>query len=252
VPGPARRSSEKERAEFRSLAQPVWERHSATVNRAMTRMPALRGPQVDAARTDLVAVHLYLSDSHGELTPPGEATPDDSGLPGCYTACLASGLCRLPSYRGVAVRGGLSADEGIERFVPGSVLREPGPVSALPLGVAAGLSAAAGGFVIWSSTGRRVRPLLGSVPGLGADEVVFPPGTGLRVLDVRSAGPAPIVLLSEVLGSGPAADDRRGGLDDADRATLERLDEALRRQAPSSGGVSPTTWPTRCAKPLGG
>lgn len=252
VPGPARRSSEKERAEFRSLAQPVWERHSATVNRAMTRMPALRGPQVDAARTDLVAVHLYLSDSHGELTPPGEATPDDAGLPGCYTACLASGLCRLPSYRGVAVRGGLSAGEGIERFVPGSVLREPGPVSALPLGVAAGLSAAAGGFVIWSSTGRRVRPLLGSVPGLAADEVVFPPGTGLRVLDVRSAGPAPIVLLSEVLGSGPAADDRRGGLDDADRATLERLDEALRRQAPSSGGASPTTWPTRCAKPLGG
>jgi hypothetical protein len=82
--------------------------------------------------------------------------------------------------------------------------------------------------------------------------VVFPPGTGLRVLDVRSAGPAPIVLLSEVLGSGPAADDRPAGLDDADRATLERLDEALRRQVPSSGGASPTTWPTRCAKPLGG
>ncbi|MDN3354819.1 hypothetical protein [Actinomadura sp. DC4] len=247
---PARRSSEKERAEFRSLAQPVWERHSATVNRAMTRMPALRGPQMDATRTDLVAVHLYLSDSHSELTPPGEKTPDDADLPGCYTACLASGLCRLPSYRGVAVRGGLPADGALGRFVPGSVLREPGSVSALPLAAAAGLSAAAGGFVIWSSTGRRVRPLLGSVPGLAADEVVFPPGTGLRVLDVRSAGPAPIILLSEVLGA--AADDRSGDLDDADRATLERLDEALNRQVPSSGGTSPTAWPTRCAKPLGG
>ncbi|GAB3976047.1 hypothetical protein GCM10029978_061780 [Actinoallomurus acanthiterrae] len=42
-PGPAvkplRRSTEAERAEFRSLVQPIWERHSAAVNRALTRMP---------------------------------------------------------------------------------------------------------------------------------------------------------------------------------------------------------------------
>jgi hypothetical protein len=241
---PVRRSTEAERAEFRTLAQPVWERHSASVNRAMTRMPALRGAQVDAARTDLVAVHIYLSGGQGELDEE-----DGGGMPAGYTACLGSGLCRLPSYRGAVVRGGLP-EGGLERFMPGSVVREPGPVSALPIGVAAGLSAAAGGYVIWSSTGRRVRPLLGSTSGAASDEVVFPPGAAFRVLDVRSAGPAPIVLMTEVVGGGPV-DERPGGLDDADRATLERLDEALRRQAASTSGASPATWPARCAEPLG-
>jgi hypothetical protein len=239
-----RRSTEAERADFRSLAQPVWERHSASVNRAMTRMPALRGTQVDAARTDLVAVHIYLSGGHAELNRrPEEHAP---GIPACYSACLAAGLCRLPSYRGVAVHGGLPADGGLERYVPGAMLREQGPVSALPIGVAAGLTAATGGYVIWSATGRRVRPLLGAAP----DEVVFPPGTAFRVLDVRSTGPAPIVLLSEVLGGGPGIDDRPGGLCDADRATLERLDEALRREKLPAGGTSLATWPARCAEPL--
>jgi hypothetical protein len=237
-----RRSSETERTEFRSLAQPVWERHSAAVNRAMTRMPALRGAQVDAARTDLVAVHIHLSGGHGELDA---REPGGAGTPACYTACLASGLGRLPSYRGVAVRGGLPADGGLERFVPGSVLRDPRPVSALPVGVAADLPATAGGYVIWSLTGRRVRPLLGAGTGAASDEVVFPPGTGFRVLDVRSAGPAPIVLLSEVRGAGQGP----GVLDDADRAALARLDEALSRQA--QGGTAPATWPARCTEPLG-
>jgi hypothetical protein len=243
-----RRSTEAERTEFRSLAQPVWERHSAAVNRAMTRMPALRGAQVDAARTDLVAVHIHLSGGHGELD---HRKPDGAGIPACYTACLASGLCRLPSYRGVAVRGGLPADGDLERFVPGTLLRDPEPVSALPIGVAADRSAAVGGYVIWSFTGRRVRPLLGAGPGSASDEVVFPPGTGFRVLDVRSAGPAPIVLLSEVRGAGPGTGDLLGVLDDADRVTLGRLDEALSRQVPSPGGTAPATWPARCAESLG-
>ncbi|MGH3375160.1 MAG: hypothetical protein ACRDP6_10500 [Actinoallomurus sp.] len=207
-------------------------------------MPALRGVQLDAARTDLVAVHIHLSGGARELTGP---RPDDLG---CYTACLGSGLCRLPSYRGVAVRGGLPAGE-LERFAPGQAFREPGPVSALPIGAAGDLPARAGGYVIWSATGRRVRPLVGAAPGAGSDEVVFPPGVTFRVLDVRSSGPEPVVLLSEVPGAGPV-DDRPGGLDDADRATLERLDEALRRQEASNGAAALATWPARCDEPLRG
>jgi hypothetical protein len=236
-----RRSTDAERAAFRAFAQPVWERYSASVNRAMTRMPALRGSQLDAARADLVAVHLYLSGGLGELTRADAA----GGGPAGYTACLASGLARLPSYRGVAVRGGLSAGE-LERFVPGGVLRDLGPVSALPIAAAGQRLGAAGGYAIWSSTGRRVRPLLGSAPGVGFDEVVFPPGAVFRVLDVRSAGPAPTVLLIEVVGGG-SADDRPGVLSDADRAALVRLDEALRRPAPSDDAP----WPPRCDVPLG-
>lgn len=252
VAAPLRRSTEAERADFRSLAQPRWERHSASVNRAMTRMPALRGGQVDAVRTDLVAVHVYLAGGLGELDERAPASPGQAGLPDSYIACLASGLSRLPSYRGVAVRGGLPADGDLRRFVPGTVLRGPAPVSALPIGVAAGLSAATGGYVIWSSTGRRVRPLLGSGSGAASDEVVFSPGTAFRVLGVRSEGNAPIVLLSEVRGRGSDTGDGSGALDDADRAALERLDEALRRHAPSAEGTSPAAWPARCTEPLGG
>ncbi|MEV5750310.1 hypothetical protein AB0L00_21020 [Actinoallomurus sp. NPDC052308] len=247
---PLRRSTEAERAEFRSLVQRIWERHGAAVNRAMTRMPALRGGQVDAARTDLVAVHVHLSGGLGEPDGQEPGSPGGAGLPDSYLACLASGLSRLPSYRGAAVRGGLPADGDLERFVPGTVLHGPGPVSALPIGGAVEMFAATGGYVIWSSTGRRVRPLLGS--GAASDEIVFPPGTAFRVLGVRSAGQAPIVLLSEILRTGSATGDRPGVLGDADQAALERLDEALRRQAPSAGGTSPAVWPVRCAEPLDG
>ena len=247
---PVRRSTERERAGFRSLVQPVWERHSASVNRAMTRMPVLRGAQVDAARTDLVAVHLYLSGGLAELAHrPGGQSPDE--LTGSYLACLASGLSRLPSYRGVAVRGGLPAGASA-RFVPGTLLREPAPVSALPIGVAGGLAGAAGGYVIWSSTGRRMRPLLGSGAGAALDEVVFPPGTVFRVLDVRSDGPAPVVMLSEQSSAGPGHGGRPGVLGDADRAALDRLDGALRGAKSPAGGASLSTWPARCAVPLFG
>ncbi|WP_433190363.1 hypothetical protein [Actinoallomurus sp. CA-150999] len=257
-PGPAvkplRRSTEAEQADFRSLVQPVWERHSAAVNRAMTRMPALRGGQVDAARIDLVAVHVHLSGGLGVLDGQEQGSPGEAGLPDSYLACLASGLSRLPSYRGAAARGGLPAAGDLERFVPGSVLRGPGPVSVLPIGGdAAGLSAATGGYVIWSSTGRRARPLLGTGSDAASDEIVFPPGTAFRVLGVRSAaGQAPIVLLSEILRRGSETEDRPGVLGDADQAALEKLDEALRRTAPSAGGTSPAAWPVRCAEPLGG
>ncbi|GAA0340927.1 hypothetical protein NE235_36610 [Actinoallomurus spadix] len=253
VAKPLRRSTETERAEFRSLVQPVWERHSAAVNRAMTQMPALRGGQADAARTDLVAVHVHLSGGLGEPDGPEPGASGGAALPHAYLACLASGLSRLPSYRGAAVRGGLPADGDLERFAPGTVLHGPGPVSALPIGQAAGLTTATGGYVIWSATGRRVRPLVASGHGAVADEIVFPPGTAFRVLGVRSAGQAPIVLLSEIVRAGSETEtgDRPGVLGDADRAALERLDEALRRQEPTAGGTSPAAWPVRCAEPLG-
>jgi hypothetical protein len=236
---------------FRTLVQPIWERHSAAVNRAMTRMPALRGGQVDAARIDLVAVHVHLSGGLGELAGFEPGSPGADAPPEAYVACLASGLSRLSSYRGAAVRGGLPADGDLKRFVPGTVLHGPAPVSTLPIGDAAALSTASGGYVIWSSTGRRVRPLLGSGSGTGSEEIVFPPGTAFRVLGVRTSGPAPIVLLSEIIRVGSETDGRFGVLGDADRAAMERLDEALRKQGTTAGATSPAAWPARCAAPLG-
>jgi hypothetical protein len=261
---PGHVSTEAERTAFRALADAVWERHSAAVIRALTRMPALRGPEQEAARIDLIALHLYLDTSYG---PDASDTPDTPAaslshaalaramrtgdgrlLP--YAACVASALRRLPSYRGLACRRTHEADGGL---VPGTLLRDPGPVCALPL--AAGAPRPAGAqYAIWSVTGRRTRQLTGRPgPASGGDEVVFAPGTLLRVLDVREADGAPLVLLREVpaTASSPSAagavpQDAR--LDDHDRAALDRLDEALRRHPVAPG---PLPWPEMCQGPLG-
>ncbi|MGW3569725.1 hypothetical protein ACWDSL_38685 [Streptomyces sp. NPDC000941] len=247
---PGHVSTEAERTAFRALADAVWERHSAAVTRALTRMPALRGPEQEAARIDLIALHMYLDISYGPDAPDAPDTPaaplshaalargmrtgDERLLP--YAACVASALRRLPSYRGLACSRTHEADGGL---VPGTLLRDPAPVCALP--PAAGAPHPAGAqYVIWSVTARRTRQLTGR-PGSapGGDEVVFAPGTLLRVLDVRETDGAPLVLLREVptTASSPSAagavpQDAR--LDDHDRAALDRLDEALRRHRPAA------------------
>ncbi|ADI03684.1 hypothetical protein SBI_00563 [Streptomyces bingchenggensis BCW-1] len=247
---PGHVSTEAERTAFRALADAVWERHSAAVTRALTRMPALRGPEQEAARIDLIALHMYLDTSYDLDTPDAPDTPaaglsqdalargmrtgDERLLP--YAACVASALRRLPSYRGLACRRTHEADGGL---VPGTLLRDPAPVCALPPGAGAPRPAGAQ-YAIWSVTGRRTRQLTGR-PGSasGGDEVVFAPGTLLRVLDVRDTAGAPLVLLREVptTASSPSAagavpQDTR--LDDHDRAALDRLDEALRRHRPAA------------------
>ncbi|PPS77975.1 MULTISPECIES: hypothetical protein [Streptomyces] len=240
---PGHVSTEAERTAFRALADAVWERHSAAVTRALTRMPALRGAEQEAARTDLVALHVYLDTSYDPEAPDAPApdspaarlnhaalargmrTGDERLLP--YAACVASALRRLPSYRGLAIRRTHEADGGL---VPGTLLRDPGPMCALPLGAGAPRPAGAQ-YAIWSVTGRRTRPLTGRPASAGSasggDEVVFAPGTLLRVLDAREADGAPLVLLREVPAAGAVPQDVR--LDDHDRAALDRLDEALRR-----------------------
>ncbi|WP_262061196.1 hypothetical protein [Streptomyces sp. STR69] len=242
---PGHRSTDTERAAFRALADTVWERHSAAVARALARMPALRGQEQEAARADLIALRLYLLTpegplSHGELTRALRAG-EDRLLP--YAACLASGLNRLPSYRGVALRGSGPPAPGSVGPPPGTPLRDAAPVSATPFDRARAATPVTpgAGYAVWSVTGRRVRHLLDA----GApDEVVFAPGTAFRVLDVRP-GATPLVLLREL----PTADALSTGLDDADRAVLARLDEAL------DGHSFPTgtgQWPERCAGPIGG
>ncbi|MEV8226000.1 hypothetical protein AB0P41_07975 [Streptomyces sp. NPDC079167] len=246
---PGYSSTEEERAAFRELAASEWERHGAAVARMLTRMPALRGREQEAARADLIALRLYLRVTEGPLSHGALhhalGTGDRKLLP--YAACVASGLRRLPAFRGAVVRG---ARPG-ETPAAGSLLRDAGPVSALP---ADGAQPAPGGarYLVSSVTGRRIRQLLdGSADDVRADEVVFPPGTVFRVLDVRpdSGSPAsPLVLLRELPGIPPASASGGAPLDDQDDAALARLDAAL------SGGTAAAAtgpWPVRCAGPVG-
>ncbi|MGA5441555.1 hypothetical protein ACPCKW_18800 [Streptomyces griseoincarnatus] len=237
---PQHSSTPSERAAFRTLAKPVWERHSAAVNRALAEMPALRGAEQEAARVDLVALRMYLTNTEGPLDHRELAESLRSGerrlVP--YAGCVASALARLPSYRGVVLRGRGDA-AGLGDMAPGDVLRDPAPVSGLPLEPVGKRPVAGVGCVIWSTTGRRVRRLMD-----GGEEIVFAPGTAYRVLDVRTDHGAPMVLLRQVR----SAESGSVLLEDGDETALERLNNALAgRTAPGAGD-----WADRCAGPFGG
>ncbi|MFJ3670371.1 hypothetical protein ACIPSE_28345 [Streptomyces sp. NPDC090106] len=242
---PGHRSTEGERNVFRGLADAEWDRHGTAVARALARMPALRGKEQEAARADLIALRLYLHDTEGPLSHQalGRALDAHDGglLP--YVACLASGLNRLPSYRGVVLRATAGIpDGGVPR--PGALLRDAAPVSATPLDPVRPSMTTGASYVIWSVGARRVRQLLD--PGDGPEEVVFTPGTLFRVLDVRRAGrnEARQIFLRELPGSqGPVRPDPEG-----DRAALARLDEAVRGRSAPAGAEQ---WPERCSGPFG-
>lgn len=162
-----------------------------------------------------------------------------------YAGCLASALRRLPSYRGMALRGG-DADGPAPKV--GTLIQEPGPLSAL-----AGSSALPSGvstrYAIWSVTGRKVRQLLDRPGGSPYDEIVFVPGTGFRVLGVRT-GPAgsSVVLLRELPGHATVYMDGAEELSGLDLKALRQLEEALEKDLPVGEGRS---WPERCTGPVG-
>ncbi|MGI5197932.1 hypothetical protein ACQEVY_30600 [Streptomyces sp. CA-288835] len=247
VPGHV--SGAAERVAFRDFASGVWEGHAAAVSRVLTRMPALRGRELEAARVDLIAAHAYLTTEEGvlhhrELTRDLR-TGEGRLLP--YAGCLASGLRRLPSYRGVALRGGDAA--GPEPAI-GALVQEPASVSALA--GASGLpTGAAVRYAIWSVTGRKVRQLLDRPAGSpeAYEEVVFVPGTGFRALGVRTGpGGSPVVLLRELPGNSTAYMDGAEELSSLDLKALAHLEEALSKGFPAGEGRS---WPERCTGSVG-
>ncbi|MFF3243774.1 hypothetical protein ACFYWY_08570 [Streptomyces sp. NPDC002870] len=256
---PGHVSSAAERAAFRELASDVWEVHGAAVSRVLTRMPALRGQELEAARADLVALLAYLTTEEGPLLPRALVRDLHRGdgrlLP--YAACIASALRRLPSYRGVALRAAESAEpaeaghaEGEPRA--GALLLSPGPVSSLAMS-----SVRPGGvpvrYGIWSVTGRKVRQLLDRPGGAkdAPEEIVFAPGTGFRVLGSRTVHGSPVILLRELPATAASPTPFGDGVEELsqlDRVALSRLEAALGREFPTEGGAD---WPERCIGPLG-
>ncbi|MEU7467510.1 hypothetical protein AB0A94_02915 [Streptomyces sp. NPDC044984] len=247
VPGHV--SSDSERTALRDLV-PDWERHAAAVARTLTRLPALRGQQMEAARADLVAAHAYLTTSEGPLNHR-ELLRDlrtGEGRLSAYAACLASALRRLPSYRGVALRGA-AAEGGGEPPEVGRLLQDPGPLSALAAsGPLPGDRPVA--YAVWSVTGRKVRQLLNRAEEAqdSPEEVVFAPGSGFRVLGTRDVAGSTTVLLRELPPTTTAYVDEVAELSQLDRKALSRLEEALAGALPVQRDK---TWPERCTGHVG-
>jgi hypothetical protein len=245
---PSHRSGPADRDALRALLGTRWDQYAGAVSRALTRMPGLRNDgDADALTADLVAVHSYLVDEQGLLSHRrlGEqlALGQADALP--FVSCVASGLRRLPSYRGAAVRSAGVLRGLAGQLLPGEELGEAAPVSAVILDKESP-SAPADHYVIWSATGRRPGSLADSRAGTGHEEVLFGPGTRFRVLQVREQAGTTVVLLRELAETAPQAVP--GRLDDSDAAVLTRLLTAAGQPTLPSAGQG---WPDRCAGTLG-
>jgi hypothetical protein len=189
------------------------------------------GETDNALVTDLVAVRAYASDDGIEIDRVLRSPDPSAAL--AAAACVASGLGRLPSVRGVVHRfAAPSVPPG--RYLPGAVLTEPAFLTtilseneAVPAGAA---------FVIWSSTGRRTGSL--ELDG-GSDSVVFTANTAFKVLaEHASAGPGGYVLLRE-LPVGQRGARSGAGLDAEDIAMAERLEAVLSARTADGGDAGP-------------
>lgn len=238
-PAPAqRRSTPAEHAVLRTYLGGEWDRHVAAVQRALTHFPGLRSGNADDEITaDLAAVHAFVnadSPQRGADAVRAALSGSDPGLL-AYLACLTSGLRRLPSYRGAAVRVAGVFGEGVRLLLPGEEVGEAVPVGAAPLdkGYAA---LPQDHYLIWSVTGRRTNVLTDSEGSQYQEGVHFSPGTRFRVLRTLPRAGATVMLLRELPLTAPVAIP--GLLDDTDTQIMDRL--ATLADQPFVPGDSPT------------
>ncbi|MEU3343184.1 hypothetical protein [Streptomyces sp. NPDC006668] len=203
------------------------------------RPGSTRNGSVDAL-ADLAAVHLYLTSERRNLD---EALSE--GVAGGHLSlarCVASGLRRLPSFRGPAtVRTGMvgpvtdwyrenqyvTEQSFWTASISPAALREGGP-----------------GFVVWSLTARLTGTVDPSVP----DQLIFLPGTRFKVLRVVD-GRCPVVLLRELFPPEPGAQSRKPADTNGKKSTWldeSTLDE-LELIAASPWAASPSVVSVRSA-----
>jgi hypothetical protein len=257
---PGKRSTDEERAAFRAMVGLDLDSHAAPIRRAFSRLAAIAATERAAAAVDLVAVRLYLtSPPDGAFGPAAIRDGGEALRP--YLACLASGLGRLPTHRGVVLHG---VDAPVRADLTGTVLTEHGPVGGLSLAGdgAYGWPPTATTYVIWSHTARRVAALFDDADGEETGrsgsatkhgDVVFAPGSRFAVLDVRpgDAETPDLVLLRELAATAfPAGEGADGETSQGGRRELTRLEEALKSTPPEAATAS-AAWPAHCLGPIG-
>ncbi|MEW2443182.1 hypothetical protein [Micromonospora marina] len=197
-------SSAAERQRLRAALGPNYDLLASRVNRFLARRPGLRvpapGSDLDALTTDLVAVLAYLVGDRAAADAVLRATGPAGDL--AFLTCLASGLGRLPTRRGLVhlVRDRLSGPD----YRTGQLLVEPGLLVASTAVARGPLS-----YTIWSVTGRLTGDLADDPTR--HNEVIFPARCGFSVLGVESDESGVRVYLREVVegiaANGPGADE---------------------------------------------
>jgi hypothetical protein len=237
---PPERGIERERDWVRKTFRAQFDVAAGTVSRVISQVPGLRGASREKASDaliDLVAVRLYLTGNSAGVDESVRSARVGPHVP--LARCVASGLRRLPSYRGTAVLGAEPTDAERAWYRDGRLVTEWAfcPAVALPSDDLPPHPR----FVVWSMTARRTGLLDPTVP----DRVVFLPGTTFKVLRPAASAADP-VLIREVAATEIGADGRvtpgRSALDDLALESLERAVAALaqaRDAAPAARGTDP-------------
>ncbi|ALO99325.1 hypothetical protein SHL15_8375 [Streptomyces hygroscopicus subsp. limoneus] len=210
---------------------------SGSISRVMSESPGLQaGSEEDAmdVLTDLASARLYLTGDHAAVDAAVRGATTGPHVP--LARCVASGLLRLPSYRGPVLLQARATAAELLWFEEGRRTTEwsfcvaaTHPSDAEPGAV---------DFLLWSMTARRTRLLDASVP----DRVVFAPGTAFKVLRTDTEGHRPAVLLRELSASEAGPDgggQQRVPLDDLALDGLSQALELLRTHRSRTAGPSP-------------
>jgi hypothetical protein len=220
---PPERGIAKERLWLQRALSQEYGATASSVSRVLSQTPGLRGGDGTAqdVLTDLVAVRLYLAE-HGQRIDDAVRTAK-VGPHVPFARCVASGLRRLPSYRGAARLRATLADAEWNWYGSRRLVTEWAFCPALTDGSITLPGAV--DFLIWSMTARRTHLL---APDVGS-QVLFLPGTSFKVLRV-SDGQRPEVLLRE-LSAGEIAPDGKVEtgqvpLDEVALTVLEKASDA--------------------------
>ncbi|MEV1066453.1 hypothetical protein [Streptomyces sp. NPDC050263] len=168
---------------------------------------------------DLAAVRLYLAEEWMWLDQAILEGANGAHLP--LARCVASGLRKLPYYRGPAMVQAGTVGLVADWFRQNRFVVDWGFWTAST--AAAARSGGGPGFLVWSLTGRH----LGTVDQDDPDRLVFSPGTRFKVLQVTE-GRRPVVLMRELFPREPteqrpagAGIDHTKWLDESTAAELE-------------------------------
>ena len=219
---PSDRDIAKERDWTRRNFSSLYHSVSGSISRIMSESPGLRGASrsdANDALTDLVAVKLYLSGDSGQVDKAVKAATVGPHVP--LARCVASGLRRLPSYRGCSLVRTLATPAERAWFREGRLVTEWGFCAARTNVAVADVGDT--DFLVWSMTARRT----GLVDPARPDQVLFVPGTSFKVLRVDDEGERHAVLMRELLSS-EIGDD---GSVDATRVPLDEIALAGLEQA---------------------
>ena len=237
---PPARGLAEERAWLRKTLSAQYDVAASTVSRMLSEVPGLRvGTQADDVLADLVGVRLYLTGDSAGVDEAVRSAAPGSHVPLARVA--ASGLKRLPSYRGATQLWASVGSSELDWYRDRLLVSEWAFLTATMAGQPARWGEVE--FRVWSMTARRTQLIAPSI----ADQVLYLPGTNFKVIEVRDE-PTPVVLLRE-LSTAEIGEDGKVNIGRCmfDDLALGGLDQAAQAWSQVSG--ADPARPTASAPP---